>query len=65
MVDVRHLDGTRYLVKSREGQIVKNGMYTMIGLGMPIYGKDGEFGNLFIKLLASPIANGLSAACRN
>jgi DnaJ family protein A protein 2 len=49
MVDVRHLDGTRYLVKSRDGQVVKNGMYTMIGLGMPIYGKEGEFGNLFIK----------------
>ncbi|KAJ5069059.1 DNAj-like-2 isoform a-related [Anaeramoeba ignava] len=48
--EVEHLDGSKILIKSAKGQVVKPGEVLGVeGKGMPYREKNYQFGNLFIK----------------
>lgn len=47
--EVTHLDGTKFRVKSAEGEVIKPGQIMCIEeKGMPFHKKSWNFGNLFI-----------------
>ena len=47
--EVKHLDGTKFRVKSAEGEVIKPGQIMCIEeKGMPFHKKSWNFGNLFI-----------------
>lgn len=47
--EVAHLDGTKFRVKSAEGEVIKPGQIMCIEeKGMPFHKKSWNFGNLFI-----------------
>ena len=47
-IEVKHLDGKKYSIKSRENKVVSNEKFTVIGLGLPIFEGNNKYGNLII-----------------